>query len=57
MYVLAVKLMIPRNVNNRDRREAPARPPNAFNAGVNIAGQDNDVSSRRWWPKVLELQM
>jgi len=57
MYVLAVKLMITRNVNNRDRREAPARPPNAFNADVNVAGQYNDVSVRRWWPKVIELQM
>jgi hypothetical protein len=57
VYVLTVKLMITRDVHNRDRREAPARPRNAFNADVNVAGQYNDVSVRRWWLQVLEFQM
>src|SRR5258708_1923538 len=57
VYVLAVKLMITRDVHNRERGEAPTRPLNAFNANVNVAGQDNDVGIRLWWVPVLKLQM
>src|SRR5437868_1931235 len=55
VYVLAVKLMITSDIHNRDRGEAPTRPLDAFNADVNVAGQDNDIGIGLWRLPVLKL--
>jgi hypothetical protein len=57
VYVFAVKLMITSDIHNRDRGEAPTRPLDAFNADVNVAGQDNDIGIGLWRLPILKLQM
>lgn len=57
VYVLAIELMIPSNIHNRDRGEAPTCPFDTFNTNVNVAGQDNDIGIGLWRRPVLKLQM